>query len=100
MASNNRLAEAEVAQAVTRYLFDAGGSATIKQIRRALPYYIEMSPNDRSPSTTRPREEMWEQQVRNIVSHRHCEGNPIKNGTMLRQPQRLLLPNGPQGELF
>jgi hypothetical protein len=95
-----RKREAEIAQAVSVYLYEAGGIATIAQIRRALPHYLELNDNDRCPSLTRSGEEVWEQQVRNIVCHRDSDGNPIKNGEFIYSPRRLRLADGPQGELF
>ena len=100
MAQTSRMREAEIASAVNTYLYDAGGTATIGQIRRALRHYIELNDNDRRPSMTRPGEEVWEQQVRNIVCHRDSEGNPIKLGDILYSPRRLTLADGPQGDLF
>ena len=96
----DRIREAELGKAVERYLHDAGGTATIAQIRRALPHYIELTEQDRQPSVTRPGEQIWEQQVRNIVCHRECAGNPVKAGELLYRPRHLALKDGPQGELF
>jgi hypothetical protein len=92
--------EARFASAVERYLFDAGGEATIGQIRRAIPFYMKLTPQDRRPSRTRPGEEMWEQLVRNIVCHRKSHGNAVNAGTLEYKPRRLALPNSPQGTLF
>lgn len=95
-----KLREAEIAKAVENYLFDAGGKASIGQIRRNLPFYITLTEADRMPSTTRPGEEMWEQLVRNIVCHRKSQGNAVNAGVLEYKPRRLALPNGPQGNLF
>lgn len=95
-----RLREADIAEAVENYLNDAGGEATIPQIRRALLRYLQLTPSDRAMSPTRPGEEIWEQQVRNIVCHRDSAGNPVKSGRMVYKPRRLKLADGPQGELF
>ena len=92
--------ETELAKAVELYLFDAGGKATIGQIRRNLPSYITLTDADRLPSTTRPGEEMWEQQVRNIVCHRDVIGNAVNAGKLRYTPRHLALANGPQGELW
>jgi hypothetical protein len=92
--------ETRFASAVERYLFDAGGEATITQIRRAIPFYIKLTEQDRRPSRTRPGEEMWEQLVRNIVCHRKSQGNAVNAGALKYKPRRLALPNGPQGDLF
>lgn len=94
-----KIREAEIAQAVEFYLFDVGGKASIAQIRRNLPFYITLTDADRIPSTTRPREQMWEQQVRNIVCHRNIKGNVINSGKIHYTPRHLSLANGPQGEL-
>jgi hypothetical protein len=94
-----KLREAEIAKAVEIFLFDVGGKASIGQIRRNLPYYITLTDADRMPSTTRPREQMWEQQVRNIVCHRDIVGNAINAGKLHYTPRHLSLANGPQGEL-
>lgn len=96
----NRINETSVARAVNAYLEDAGGTATISQIRKALPSFLPLSPADRAPSLTRPGEQMWEQQVRNIVCHRDCVGNPVNSGKFRYSPRRLSLKNSPQLDLF
>ena len=95
-----KLRETEIANAVEHYLYDAGGKASIAQIRRNLPFYITLTDADRVPSTTRPREEMWEQQVRNIVCHRDTAGNAVNVGKLKYTPRHLSLASGPQGELW
>jgi hypothetical protein len=95
----NKHREYEFAQAVEDYLFDAGGTASIAQIRHALPFYIKLTDADRLPSQSRPGEQMWEQLVRNIVSHRKSTGNAVNTGKLCYTPRHLSLPNGPQGEL-
>jgi hypothetical protein len=100
MITDNRVNETAIAAAVEAYLFEAGGTATIGQIRRALPHLIDLAPQDRIISRTRPREEIWEQQVRNIVCHRDCEGNPVKNGRIIWSPGKLSLAENPQRSLF
>lgn len=87
-----RVTEAEVAKAVIKYLSGINGhSATIYQIKRALPNYLDLSEDDRARSQTRPNEEMWEQLVRNIVSHRESVGNYIYEGKLKYTPRRLSL---------
>jgi hypothetical protein len=92
--------EYEFAKAVEHYLFDAGGQASIGQIRRNLPHYIQLTAEDRRRSLTRPGEEVWEQLVRNIVSHRYVMGNAVTAGQLKYVPRHLALANGPQGDLF
>lgn len=100
MTNSNRVTEEAVAAATERYLYDAGGTATIGQIRRALPHYISLGANDRQLSTTRPGEELWEQQVRNLVCHRDVDGNPVKAGRIRYSPRRLSLSAKVQPDLF
>lgn len=100
MGTKQRINEAEIVSAVKKYLFDAGGTATIGQIRRALPHFADLGSCDRIGSQTRPGEEIWEQQVRNIVCHRDGSGNPIKDGEIRWSPGQLTLADGPQKDLF
>ena len=95
-----RIDETKIATAVEAYLFDAGGTATIAQIRRALPLFADLTSSDRCHSRTRPGEEIWEQQVRNIVCHRDVDGNPVNSGRIIWTPGKLSLATGPQGSLF
>lgn len=100
MGYQYRTREDEIAKAVDKYLYDAGGEASIGQIRRALPHYIELTEVDRSPSPTRDGEEIWEQQVRNIVCHRTSVGNFVREGRFIYKPRMLKLADSPQQELF
>ena len=100
MSTQVRAREAEITAAVENYLFDAGGEATIGQIRRAFPHYFPLTGEDRNASLTRPGEEIWEQQIRNIVCHRDTEGNAIKSGRIHYAPGRLILADSPQGKLL
>lgn len=100
MNTNNRSREDHIARAVEDFLQRVGGTATISQIRRALPKHAALTPHDRRVSKTRPGEELWEQQVRNIVCHRDSEGNFVKEGRIRWSPGRLSLPSYGQGELF
>lgn len=87
-----RVSESDVSIAVTKYLHGKPGrTATIYQIKRAIPNYLALSDADRVQSVTRPNEEMWEQQVRNIVSHRNTPGNFIFEGRLEHAPRRLML---------
>ncbi len=96
----NRIDEAEITTAVEAYLWDAGGSATIAQIRRALPHFADLNPMDRALSRTRPGEQMWERQVRNIVCHRDAYGNAVNEGRIVWSTGRLTLRDGPQISLL
>jgi len=82
MPKDGRVTEHEVAEAVGKYLADNGGEATIAEIVENLPNYLNLSDADRKESETRPGEELWEQQVRNIISHRNTPGNAIHDGLL------------------
>ena len=87
-----RVSETDVEIAVVKYLHGlAGHTATIQQIKKALPRFLNLSDADRRQSDTRPNEEVWEQQVRNIVSHRNTTGNFIHEGRIEHSPGRLAL---------
>lgn len=65
----------------------SNGIATFKRIKSDLPKYIDLSPEDRRMSKTRPREEVWEQRIRNIKSHYQSEGNYICEGYLEHVPR-------------
>lgn len=100
MNDHSRTREIDFYAAIEAVLIDAGGTASISYIRRVIPRYITLNSADRSPSVTRPGEELWEQQVRNVVCHRDCDGNPIKLGRFRYAKRRLSLTDSPQGSLF
>ncbi len=85
-----RATESEIAFAVLAYLDTLpSGTATIKSIKHNLPSYITLSHEDQEMSITRIHEQVWEQQVRNIVSHRLDDGNYIHEGYLTRSPGKL-----------
>ncbi len=79
--------EHEIAVAVLRYLATVpSGIATIAEITQHLPNFINLTPADLEQSPTRDQESVWEQQVRNIVSHRDTAGNAINDGLLASSP--------------
>lgn len=46
-----------------------GGRASTEQIKDAVPAYFPLSAFDMTPSPTRRREQLWQQIVRNVISH-------------------------------
>jgi Mrr N-terminal domain len=54
--------------------------ASVRELVRHVPEYVNLTPEDREPSDTRPPEEMWEQRVRNLKSHDKTPGNVIGEG--------------------
>lgn len=88
-----RTSENQIAKVVLeRLLPEIGGVATIARIRLLLPHYLELNDNDRAPSPTRRGEQLWEQQVRNIVCHRDCPDNYVYQGRLVYRRNRLMLP--------
>jgi hypothetical protein len=76
-----RVTESEIGEAVLAICANtATGECSIADLKAEIPNYIDLSAEDRVQSTTRPNEEMWEQQVRNLISHRTTPGNIICDG--------------------
>jgi hypothetical protein len=76
-----RSTEAELSIAVLEILAEEpGGVASIEAIKKKIPEYFKLTAEDCVQSTTRPNEQIWEQQIRNITSHRGTEGNIIADG--------------------
>jgi hypothetical protein len=78
---SGRTTEAEIGEAVLTICANtATGECSIADLKQEIPEYIDLTPEDRAQSVTRPNEEMWEQQVRNLISHRETPGNIICDG--------------------
>lgn len=93
----SRVTEAEVAEAVEAILQDrSSGRATIKELVGEIPNRISLSQEDLAQSQTRPNEALWEQQVRNITSHKASPGNAIYEGKLVAIPGGLALPGKEQ----
>ena len=76
-----RVTEAEIGEAVLAICANtATGECSIADLKNEIPDHVDLSVEDRAQSTTRPNEEMWEQQVRNLISHRATAGNIICEG--------------------
>jgi hypothetical protein len=79
--TKDRVSEEEVGEATLWVLAHMpGGEATQAQLRHELSGVLQLSVADRAPSKTRRGEELWEQQVRNLVSHKAVAGNIIAEG--------------------
>jgi hypothetical protein len=86
--ANGRSTEVDISEAVLRILAGrANGEATIGYLKNQIPNLVNLTAGDREQSLTRPNEELWEQLVRNIVSHKATEGNYIQEG-YLTAPSR------------
>lgn len=89
----SRVTEDEVARAVEMILnASATGRATIKELVEKIPNHLTLSDEDLKQSETRPNEAVWEQQVRNITSHKASPGNAIYEGRLVAIPGGLALP--------
>ena len=79
--ADKRTSEAEIAKAVLRILAEMhNGEASINQLKKRIPDFIKLTEGDQKQSDTRQNEELWEQIVRNIVSHKGTEGNIVAEG--------------------
>jgi hypothetical protein len=88
-----RITEAEIADIVVEILEDRPiGQASIGELVAEIPHRVALSADDLMPSPTRPNEAIWEQQVRNITSHRNSPGNAIYEGRLVAIPGGLGLP--------
>ncbi|WP_138918624.1 hypothetical protein [Nitrospirillum viridazoti] len=75
----SRTTENQIAFAILQIASrNPNGIATFNQCYSDVPKYINLTAEDCAPSTTRPGELMWHQQVRNIKSHDKDDGNFIK----------------------
>lgn len=78
-----RTSEQDMSIAVMRYLaHQPYGEATLPEIRAAIPHYVELTEGDLAYSGTRSGEQLWEQILRNINSHKASNTNFIKRGLL------------------
>lgn len=79
-----RITEDQVAQVVLRILADRpSGRASVKILKAEVPKHLTLSAEDRVGSETRTNEEIWEQQVRNLKSHKKTVGNVFQRGLIV-----------------
>ena len=82
----SRITEAEIAEIVVAILEEGVPEMTIAQLVAEIPNRVRLSAEDLAPSPTRPGEAIWEQQVRNITSHKNSPGNAIHDGKLVAVP--------------
>jgi len=88
-----RITESEIADVVVQILEDSRtGEATIAELIAEIPHRVKLSAEDLAPSPTRAGEAIWEQQVRNITSHKASPGNAIHDGKLIAIPGGFRLP--------
>ena len=67
-----RSSEHDIAYAAMKYLATLpNGTAKTADVKGHVPNFINLTPDDQASSETRPNEELWQQVVGNIVSHRN-----------------------------
>lgn len=87
-----RITEGEIATLVVEILKEKPhGEATIAELVAEIPHRVRLSSDDLAPSLTRHGEAIWEQQVRNITSHKASPGNAIHDGWLVSIPGGLRL---------
>ena len=88
-----RITESEIADTVVQILKDRPhGRASIADLIDEIPNRVTLSPEDLAMSPTRSNERVWEQQVRNITSHKNSPGNAIYEGRLIAVAGGLALP--------
>lgn len=89
----SRITESEIADIIEAYLKEkTNGQASIQELVKAIPGRVNLSAEDLAPSPTRRNEAIWEQQVRNITSHKASPGNAIYEGKLVAISGGLALP--------
>lgn len=90
--AHNRTTEAEFSEAILRILAKTGsGKAQYSALIAILPGKVALTDEDRMQSDERPNEELWEQRVRNITSHKTAVGNYIADGYLTAIPGGLAI---------
>lgn len=76
-----RTSETDIAIAALRVAnAQPSGQISTARLKKMIPQFITLTPDDLAPSKTRPNEQMWHQIVGNIISHRDQEDNLIGAG--------------------
>jgi len=82
-----KITEAEIADLIVDYLRGKpGGRGVIAEFIAEIRRQVTLSAEDRRPSKTRRGEEIWEQRVRNIRSHKDSASNAIYQGRLIAIP--------------
>lgn len=80
-----KITEAEMAAVVKSILSHRSNkSATFAELRETVPKRVRLSRADRAKSPSRPGEEVWEQILRNLISHKHEGFVSVKGGIRLQ----------------
>ena len=60
------------------------GEVLTETIKDEVPKYIELTPEDLKPSSSRSREQKWQQIVGNVVSHQEASTSIFNKGYAVR----------------
>ena len=82
MSKYNHSSEHDIALAAMKFLKTQPKlTATTSAVKKNIPNFIQLTDDDRAQSETRENEELWQQIVGNIVSHRRdSPENAINRG--------------------
>jgi hypothetical protein len=67
--------------------FQPTGIASFHRLKIEIPNHVRLSHFDTAESIMRPNEEMWVQQIRNIIAHGSVPGNFIHDGYLVHIPR-------------
>jgi hypothetical protein len=86
-----RSSEHDIALAAMKYLATLPTAAALTAtVKKHVPSFIKLTPEDHEPSGPRPGEELWQQVVGNIVSHRKLSSENFVNRGLLAYEARKL----------
>jgi hypothetical protein len=84
----DRASEADIAFGVLVVAaFQPTGTASFHRLKIEIPNHVRLSSFDMAESIMRPNEEMWVQQIRNIIAYRDLPGNFIHDGYLVHIPR-------------
>jgi hypothetical protein len=68
-------------------------AASTEFLKKEVPKYIELSPQDRAPSKSRAREQVWQQIVGNVISHKNVRTGPFARGFAIKTSDGIAVTN-------
>jgi glycine cleavage system pyridoxal-binding protein P len=103
--SQGRTRENEFAELILQILKEKpSGEASFSELIEEIPNRITLTEGDQKSSDTRTGEQIWEQRVRNITSHKDSQKNYIFRGYLESIPDGLRITDlgkhKPEGELI
>lgn len=100
MSNDGRITEDEISSGLLSALASQPGQqASIGVLIAEIPQFVRLSSEDRALSLTRENEELWEQQLRNVINHRETAGNVIAEGYVTYAEDMMVLTDAGRGYL-